>query len=83
MEKRVPDLKTIDVSSRFCDETQCYYAVGGVSVYFDGLHLSGAPTRAPSARGCRARSRTASRTAPPASPRADQPGAEAPDLFRP
>ena len=45
MEKRVPDLKTIDVSSRFCDETQCYYAVGGVSVYFDGLHLSGTYSR--------------------------------------
>lgn len=45
MEQRVPDLKTIDVSSRFCDQVQCYSAVGGVSVYFDGLHLSGTFSR--------------------------------------
>lgn len=45
MEKRVPDLKTIDVSSRFCDDQRCYSAVGGVSVYFDGLHLSGTYSR--------------------------------------
>ncbi|MGD9956346.1 MAG: SGNH hydrolase domain-containing protein, partial [Candidatus Nanopelagicales bacterium] len=43
--ERVPDLDTIDVSSRFCDDTQCYSAVGGVSVYFDGLHLSGTYSR--------------------------------------
>ena len=45
MQNRVPDLSTIDVTSRFCDDAQCYYAVGGVSVYFDGLHLSGTYSR--------------------------------------
>ena len=38
---RVSDLQTIDPTSRFCDDERCYSAIGGVSVYFDGLHLSG------------------------------------------
>jgi hypothetical protein len=38
---RVPGLQVIDPTSRFCDDERCYSAVGGVSVYFDGLHLSG------------------------------------------
>lgn len=43
--ERVPDLLTIDPASRFCDDERCYSAVGGVSVYFDGLHLSGTYSR--------------------------------------
>ena len=43
--KRVPDLLTIDPTDRFCDDERCYSAVGGVSVYFDGLHLSGTYSR--------------------------------------
>ncbi|WP_307858137.1 acyltransferase family protein [Cellulomonas fulva] len=39
--ERVPDLSVIDVTSRFCDDERCYSGIGGVSVYFDGLHLSG------------------------------------------
>ena len=42
---RVPGLQVIDPSSRFCDEERCYSAVGGVSVYFDGTHLSGTYSR--------------------------------------
>jgi peptidoglycan/LPS O-acetylase OafA/YrhL len=40
-----PGLQMIDPSSRFCDDDRCYSAVGGVSVYFDGLHLSGTYSR--------------------------------------
>lgn len=42
---RVPDLQTIDPTDRFCDDERCYSGVGGVSVYFDGLHLSGTYSR--------------------------------------
>jgi peptidoglycan/LPS O-acetylase OafA/YrhL len=30
----------IATSSRFCHDGRCYFAIGGVSVYFDGSHLS-------------------------------------------
>jgi peptidoglycan/LPS O-acetylase OafA/YrhL len=45
IQAEVPDLPVIDVSSRFCDAERCYSGVGGVSVYFDGLHLSGTYSR--------------------------------------
>lgn len=41
----VPDLSVIPTESRFCDDARCYSAVGGVSVYFDGSHLSGTYSR--------------------------------------
>lgn len=41
IEAEVPGLQTIDPTDRFCDDERCYSAVGGVSVYFDGTHLSG------------------------------------------
>ncbi|GAA2986448.1 acyltransferase family protein [Microbacterium terrae] len=43
--ERVPGLPVIDPSSRFCDDDRCYSGVGGVSVYFDGVHLSGTYSR--------------------------------------
>jgi len=54
----VPDLPMIETRSRFCDDTQCYAAIGGVSVYFDASHLSGTYSRslgpwlADEIRGC-------------------------------
>ncbi len=41
----VPDLPVIETRSQFCDDTQCYAAIGGVSVYFDASHLSGTYSR--------------------------------------
>ncbi|WP_193750438.1 acyltransferase family protein [Curtobacterium luteum] len=34
------DVRYVPVEDRFCDESRCYSAIGGVSVYFDGSHLS-------------------------------------------
>ena len=45
MQKLVPDLPVIQTRSRFCDATRCYSAIGGVSVYFDGTHISGTYSR--------------------------------------
>lgn len=42
---RTPGLQTIETRSRFCDDERCYSAVGGVSVYFDGSHLSATYSR--------------------------------------
>ncbi len=33
-------VRYVPVFDRFCDDERCYSAVGGVSVYFDGSHLS-------------------------------------------
>ncbi|WP_175477534.1 acyltransferase family protein [Curtobacterium sp. MCBA15_008] len=33
-------IRYVPVFDRFCDDARCYSAVGGVSVYFDGSHLS-------------------------------------------
>lgn len=35
-----PQVGYIATSSRFCHDRRCYFAIGGVSVYFDGSHLS-------------------------------------------
>ena len=33
-------VRYLPVSQEFCDDQRCYSAIGGVSVYFDGSHLS-------------------------------------------
>lgn len=33
-------VRYVEVQDRFCDDARCYSAIGGVSVYFDGSHLS-------------------------------------------
>ncbi|PCN47252.1 acyltransferase [Curtobacterium sp. 'Ferrero'] len=35
-----PTVRYIADADRFCDDSRCYSAIGGVSVYFDGSHLS-------------------------------------------
>jgi peptidoglycan/LPS O-acetylase OafA/YrhL len=36
------EVRWVPVQSRFCHDGMCYSAIGGVSVYFDGSHLSNA-----------------------------------------
>jgi len=45
IQQLVPDLPVIETRSQFCDDAQCYAAIGGVSVYFDGSHLTGTYSR--------------------------------------
>ncbi len=45
VQQLVPDLPVIETRSQFCDDAQCYAALGGVSVYFDGSHLTGTYSR--------------------------------------
>jgi hypothetical protein len=36
------DVRWVPVEQEFCHDGRCYSAIGGVSVYFDGSHLSNA-----------------------------------------